>query len=294
MKKIDFMIIGIQKAATSSLANYLAQHPDICKHKSNEMPYFTLNEEYYKGYKFNYEKYFYHCSAKKKILAKSVTVIQSLESIKRLYEHNKDMKLVLVLRNPVDRAHSAFWYAKRMGWENLDSFEEALEQESIRREKDMIKKRITRYKENGKYAIQIKQLFNIFPKEQVFILLQEDIIKDANSVCQNIFSFFNLKTIHELNITRSNESAVPRILFINKLFYSNNPIKKKIKQNLPILIQRIIDRSKEKIISFNEKKVKNKKMDLETRKQLISYYKDMNIELEKLINRDLSHWNQIK
>ena len=60
LKLIDCMIIGAQKSATSSLAYYLSQHPDICKHQQNEIPYFVINTEFQRGYSWAYNKYFSH------------------------------------------------------------------------------------------------------------------------------------------------------------------------------------------------------------------------------------------
>lgn len=291
MKKIDFMIIGVQKAATTSLAYYLSQHPNICKHKSEEMPYFTLEDEYKLGYKVNFQRYFNHYEDNNKVLAKSVTVIQDIEIIKRVYQHNPKMKIILVLRNPVDRAYSAFCYAKRMGWETMDSFEEALRSEGNRNVNDMVVQRITQYKENGNYLKQINNFYKIFPKEQVIIFLQEDLVEDTNKVCQKVFSYFGLDEYRNLNLERINESAVPRFLFISKIFNANHPLKKRIKQSLPLFIQRFIDRSKSNLIKLNETKSKNNQLKLETREFLLNYYSKMNKELESLINRNLSHWD---
>lgn len=292
MRKIDFMIIGVQKAATTSLAYYLGQHPDICKHKSEEMPYFTLKDEYKLGYEVNFKRYFNHYEKNNKVLAKSVTVIQDIDILRRTYQHNPNMKVVLVLRNPVDRAYSAFCYAKRMGWESIDSFEEALKVEDNREINDIVVQRITQYKENGNYLNQIKNLYRVFPKEQIIIFLQEDLVKDTNQVCQEIFSYFRLKEYTNLNLERINESAVPRFLFISKVFNANHPLKKKIKQALPLWMQRFIDTCKTKLIHLNEKKSKNNELKPETRELLLKYYSNINKELGNLINRNLTYWNK--
>lgn len=294
MKKIDFLIAGVQKSATTSLAYYLGQHPRICKHKSREMPYFSLEEEYKLGYLANFKRYFNHCSNNDKILAKSVTVIQDLEVIKKVYKHNSDMKLVVVLRNPIDRAYSAFWFARKMGWESIDNFEEALELEDDRISKNMVVQRNTSYKKNGEYLSHLNNLFSFFPKEQVYILLQEDLENDANKVCQQLFRYFALEEYQSINMKRINESAMPRFFLIAKLFNANNPLKKKIKQALPLVLQRFIDKLKFKIMKLNNKNITAVKMSVETRKNLSEYYKEMNKELSLIIKRDLNHWNIIE
>lgn len=291
MKKIDFAIIGVQKAATTSLAYYLSQHPKICTHKSEELPYFTLDEQYQIKYKTIYQKNFSHCK-NKKILAKSVTIIQNEKAIERLYQHNKNMKIVVVLRNPIDRAYSAYWYAKRMGWEEDISFEEALNREDKREEKSFIVKRITQYMKNGEYANQLEILYKYFPREQVFILLQEDLQKDSLSVCSKIFNFFSLNNYSKIDLSRINESAMPKVMIISKVLHMEHPFKRYIKNKLPIFIQIFIDRLREKVIKVNEKKFQSEKMTKATRERLVLYFKDKNKNLENIINRDLSHWNK--
>ncbi|CAA6819163.1 MAG: Unknown protein [uncultured Sulfurovum sp.] len=292
MKKIDFLIAGVQKSATTSLAYYVGQHPKICKHRTEEMPYFSLEEEYKLGYLVNFKRYFNHCSQNDKVLAKSVTVIQDVDVIKKAYEHNPKMKLVIVLRNPIDRAYSAFWYARKMGWENIDDFDKALSLEEDRKSKNMIVQRNTSYKKNGEYLEQLNQLFTVFPKEQVCIILQEDIAKDANEVCQKLFKYFNLEAYEGLNMERINESAMPKFFIISKLLNANHPVKKKIKQSLPIGLQRFIDKLKIRIMRLNNKKITVEKMSVKTRKNLLEYYEKMNQELSLLINRNLDHWNK--
>lgn len=294
MKKIDFLIAGVQKSATTSLAYYLEQHPKICKHKSREMPYFSLEDEYRLGYLANFKRYFNHCSQSDKILAKSVTVIQDLEVMQKVYQHNPDMKLIVVLRNPIDRAYSAFWFARKMGWESINNFEEALNVEEGRKNKDMVIQRNTSYKKNGEYLNHLNNLFSLFPKEQVYILLQEDLQEDANKVCQQVFKYFGLEEYTSINMKRINEAAMPKFFFISKIFNANHPIKKKIKQALPLALQRLIDKLKSRIMKLNNKNMSVSKISVETRANLSQYYKEMNKELSIMIKRDLNHWSVIE
>ncbi|MYF98551.1 sulfotransferase, partial [Candidatus Poribacteria bacterium] len=136
VQQIPFMIVGSQKSGTSSLLRYLAQHPEIYAHPQPEMTYFLHDHEYEKGFKSAYNKYYSECPDNNRLIAKNVMVMCSPERIQRIYEHNPEMHLVVLLREPVARAYSAYWWARRRGWENIKSFEEALEAEDKRLKDD--------------------------------------------------------------------------------------------------------------------------------------------------------------
>ena len=155
MQKINFIIAGAQKAGTSSLKYYLGQHPDICTHTRLEFSYFIDEKDYKQGYNKNYIRYFSHINKEQIILAKSVSILSDENFIKRMYKHNKNLKFVFVMRNPVDRAYSSYWYSKSESWENSNSFEEALKRENY---KNRVHKNNTDYLFMSNYQLQLECL----------------------------------------------------------------------------------------------------------------------------------------
>ena len=135
---IQLMIVGTQKSGTSSLLRYLAQHPDIHTHSQSEMTFFLQDHEYTRGYESAYAKYFAQCSENCKLIAKNVMVMYSHDIMQRIYQHNPKIHLVVLLREPVARAYSAYWWARRRGWENITSFEEALAAEQHRHQRRLV------------------------------------------------------------------------------------------------------------------------------------------------------------
>ena len=95
-------------------------------------------------------------------------------AINRLYQHNPKVYIILVLRNPVGRAYSAYWYARQIGWENIVSFNDAVWMPPDR-STDPVAKRSIAYLDRGIYALHIKRILDIFPPEQVLILRFEDL-----------------------------------------------------------------------------------------------------------------------
>lgn len=115
--KVDIAIVGFQKAGTTSIQRYLAQQESIYSHHQKEMTYFFDDEEFEKGWDTACKRYFYNYSenSNKRVLIKHATLIRHEKSIKRLYEHNPDAKIIVCLRDPVQRAYSSYLMEKANG-----------------------------------------------------------------------------------------------------------------------------------------------------------------------------------
>jgi hypothetical protein len=124
------MVAGAQKAGTTSLLRYLSQHPGIQAHDKMEFGYFCRDEQYAQPESVVSERYYGAGDSSETVkLAKSVAIHYIKESARRLHRHNSDCKIILVLRDPVDRAYSAYWYQRQQGWETESTFEGALARE---------------------------------------------------------------------------------------------------------------------------------------------------------------------
>lgn len=124
---VDFMIAGAEKSGTSSLLRYLGGHPRICVHRQSEMTFFVSDEEYVPAYESIFRRYYGNCEKPEPLfVARSVDVMYVPEAARRLWEYNPSFHVAIVLRDPVDRAYSAYWHSCRRGGEGLDVFEDAL------------------------------------------------------------------------------------------------------------------------------------------------------------------------
>jgi hypothetical protein len=182
-------LIGVQKGATTSVYNWLSQHPEICAPVAlKDFEYFTRKEyftdknllnSFYKEV-YNYEEI---------IMQGSVHYIFFEQALKRIKEYCSDAKFILILRNPVDRAISAYHYAVKFNYENL-SIEEAFAKEEERLKSDDIRilSELT-YKEHGLYYKQIKKFYEYFDENQIEIQLYEDVSKRPEEVTKSIFIF---------------------------------------------------------------------------------------------------------
>ena len=211
----DFIIIGASRSGTTSLYEYLNQHPSIIRGVGKEIHYFDKNFD--RGIKW-YKSFFPTKRKKSKLEDKQNGKCLTGESTPRyLFHHHTpkrvlellpNVKLIVVLRNPVDRAYSRYHQQVAVGLEEL-SFEDAINQEEIRITDDM--KKMERdenfysvnffrksYPTMGIYVNQLKRWFEYFPREQFLILKSEDLKSNPSEVYNQTIEFLGLPK-HELN-----------------------------------------------------------------------------------------------
>ncbi|MCF6159558.1 MAG: hypothetical protein E3K32_13535 [wastewater metagenome] len=296
IQPIQVMIVGAQKAGTTSLFQYIAQNPSICTHPQREMVYFVNDEVYASGYETAYAKYFKPGNNNGSVLlAKHVMAMYSQDALARIHKHNPNMYLIVVLRNPVDRAYSAYWYARRRGWENIKTFEGALEAESERMKEGWYTWRNCAYVHNGIYHRYLEWILEKFGKNQVLILTSDELTNDAGKICRGIYETLKLdSTFVSETIVRHNTSCLPRSEFLaqtfSRLLANTHPLKRFARSLIPGSFTYKI---RHKILKLNEKGFTPPEMKRETRYRLAEYFKPYNDTLEKLLGRDFHYWNHI-
>jgi hypothetical protein len=291
MKPIDVMIVGAQKAGTTSLQSYLAQHPRLDSHEQTEMIYFIDDKTFARGYENTYKRYFPSHEKGNKLLAKNVGVMYYRLAMERMYQHNPEMHLVMVLRNPVDRAYSAYWYARRRGQEDLRTFEEAYQADPERyKDKGIFRMGNCSYLDRSLYIKHIEMIYSIFPRHQVHIFLTDDMKKDIKSVCNQIFTSIGLESNVPLDTKQEhNRASIARSETLARLLGRKSTLKRLFRG---IVSDRLADKIKDFLNSINEQKVEIPPIMPETAKRLSDYFEPSNKKLAVLLGRDLSHWNK--
>lgn len=293
----NFLIIGAQKAGTTSLLNYLSGHPDIFVPDDKEVSRFYDDEGYNSRFNsFPYEKYFSAWKGQKYAGNAPVnTMYFSDVTSRNIYSFNPEMKLIAILRNPIDRAYSAYWYFVHDGVET-ENFESALE-----REKEIIKRGTFEeqanftYVSHGYYLQQLVPFFEIFEKKQVLILLYDDFEQNPALSLKEIYSFLGLEEHYPQEVfhKKYNVASSPRFTFLHELVYRDNLIKSAYKYLLPedfrykirfSMVHRILDKF--------SRPTNYPAMRADTRMYLKEKFYRHNIELGKFLEKDLSRWNQ--
>lgn len=195
----DFLIIGAQKSGTTVLYEFLNSHPMVVK-KLDEVHFFDRNFE--KGVEW-YKNQFAPRPDPSYILGdKSPYYLFHPLAAQRAYALYPNVKIIVILRNPVDRAYSQYWMNVRGNVEPL-SFKEAVQAEPSRlageKEKilaDPLYKSYNypkfSYLARGIYVDQLKEWFSYYPREQFLILSSDDLRKDPRQVMSEVYAFLGL------------------------------------------------------------------------------------------------------
>ena len=188
---VDFVIGGTQKGGTSALDSFLRQHPEVCMPQAKKELHFFDRE----ADDTDYNKYHadFRPKPEHRVIGEASPIYMYWETAPyRIWKYNPKMKWILVLRNPVERAFSAWNMETKRGKEKL-SFAEAIEKEPERcREALPLQHRVYSYVDRGFYAHQVRRLFNIFGKEKCLILLNEQLRNDHKKTLRRIFEFLGV------------------------------------------------------------------------------------------------------
>ena len=194
----NYLVIGAPKAGTTSIHRNLRAHPEVFVPLGRkEIKFFSTGVNFKLGLDF-YAKYFAEAGEEIAIGEVTPEYLYSKDSPKRIYESLPDVRLVVSLRNPADRAYSEYKMEVRRGIEHR-AFHQAIQADS-------------RYIEKGKYTIQLKRYFQHFGPEQLLILLFDDLITQPQAFYQSIFRFLGVDPDIQLPTfdMRANFSGRPR------------------------------------------------------------------------------------
>lgn len=221
MPKPDFLIIGAQKCGTSSLFHYLGQHPDLILPLQKEIQFFSL--DYSMGWNW-YKNQF----PQKPIFERKLTGEASPYYLfhplvpARVAKHLPKVKLIVMLRNPVDRAYSHFWHEKKYKTEPLNSFEEAIAKEPERtsdEEQKLINNQITQskpyrsftYVARGMYFQQISRWLRYYRLKQMYFIKSENFFENPENELVELYRFLGIRKIMPDNLIPQNTNAYPTL-----------------------------------------------------------------------------------
>ena len=260
----EFLVIGGAKCGTTSLFSYILQHPKVVAPTLKEVHFF----EYIS--KTNESWYRMHFPIKKNgIVTGEATPGYLVHPFvpERVHKIIPNVKLIIILRNPVDRAYSAFNYMMNLGTQIRTDFENVINEEISRMkliegnpefeisDRNYDYTLTYSYLRHGIYVNYIKNWFRYFPKEQFFMLHSKELSDNTNSVMQKIFGFLQLPN------------------------YNLNDFENK-------KIRKIFSKAGNELDNENRFNVQSyPKMKEETRKSLLSFFKPYNEELFKFIGK---------
>lgn len=207
----DFLIIGAAKCGTSSLYEYLIQHPCVGRSLTKQIHFF---DRYYdRG--ISWYKVCFPLKWKKRISGEATAHYMTHPlAAERAFKLVPKAKIIVMLRNPVDRAYSHYKMEYRNKNEDL-SFEDAIKQEEnrIRGEFEKMLNNENNsginyphraYVKCGEYLDQIKQWMKFYPREQILIIKSEDFFDNPEKITNQVFEFLGILPLklHEYQVIR--------------------------------------------------------------------------------------------
>lgn len=297
----DFIIVGVQKAGTTSIAEYLEQHPDIEMSKIKEPSFFPYydkeekiisnNRKYCDDYSFSIvndiEKYQSLFSNKKNLKGEASThnfyfAEDTIKNIKQIYGENySKLKIIISLRDPLERAFSAWNMFVRDNRENR-SFKEALYAskktgKSIFCEFD--------YQGFSTYSKNIELFQKNFP--EVKIVFFDSLKTNSVSLVKELYTFLHVESSFEPDISiQSNPSGKPKNRLIYDSLIGQNRFKDYIKFYIPERIRRKIK------LGIQKKLLTKLQLSKKDRSEMIQYFFEDISKIESLLNVDLTQWKK--
>lgn len=230
----DFLIIGTQRGGTTSLYNYLTEHPAIGSASIKEVHFFDSHhfEQGTAWYRAHFpsalQKYYVERALKSEFITGEATPYYLFHpyAAKRAASLLPKVKLIVMLRNPVDRAYSHYYHEIAGGHEHLPSFDEAIDNEEERLagecEKMQANERYISYNHRhfsylsrGLYVDQLTAWMSLFPKDQFLILQTEDFYANPTAIYEQTLNFLHipgdLPAAQKQTFQKYNSTTPPRM-----------------------------------------------------------------------------------
>ena len=288
-EEISFIGIGAPRCGTSWIANVLRAHPNICISEPKEVRYFNRMEMPVGKLKGNpnpnhemgldwYLKRFSHAKPGQLLGEISPVYLSDESAPAEIKAQFPNVKLIVCLRNPVDRAYSFYKLHKGNSIIEEMSFESALEQEDV-------------YVQTGMYGKHMARYLEFFDREQILLLVFEELIANPERELGKIFDFLGVAVPEDLDPARhhTNESAKRRSNRLHKTAFKfsqwliENGLSKVLELLRALGVHKLFNR-------INAAPVQREPMRDETREELKKTFAEDVVKLEALFDVDLGRW----
>ena len=293
-----FFIVGAAKSGTTALAAFLDQHPDVYLSRPKEPAYFVPDDvrrhagpgdaarvPYTATDGAAYRALF--AGRSERALGEATTSYLALpgcaEAIRSRVPH---ARILAVLRDPVERAHSAFVHLRREGREPGDDLREA-----VRREPERVAagyEPLWHYVGAGRYAEQLERYLAVFPAEQVHVLLHDDLLADPVATVRRCYAHLGVDDgFAPRTDERFNAGGAPRSRRVMRLLHEPPaPVRRVARRIVPS--QRL--RTRTFLSLYRANLAAPETLDAALRRELLPRFHDDLERLEVLLGRDLDAW----
>ena len=288
----NYLFIGAAKSATTTFFDILKKHEDIFVPKFKEPHFFNIDENYLKGLDWYKKTYFKDINNESIIIDFTPTYLYYKLCAERIFDSlGPNVKFIIILRNPVDRAYSHYNHSKRDGHE-VSSFEDAIKLENERIEKfrdknDFLSELRCSYISQGLYFEMISAYIKYFDLNNFFIInFESEVVQNLDQTFLKLSKFLKIDLSNLDYEIHSNKSGKPKYKLLQNIITNNNLFRKILKMIVPQKQRQII---RNKIKNFNKEDFVYLQLSEDKRRQLFEKYfrKDI-MKLENLIGKKMN------
>jgi hypothetical protein len=297
----DFLVIGAPKAGTTALHVALSSHPQLYLSRVKEPKYFltddvppptsggpgdarTFRAQVWR--RADYEALFAEAPAGELRGESTTLYLRDPQAHARISRTIPDAKLIAVLRDPVDRAHSNWTHLRSAGLEPEGDFLKACDLEGERVAKGWAP--FWRYIGQGKYGEQLEHLYALFPREQVLVLLYRDYREDPVGMIDRVCEFLGVRTGVVTDVPTENITAAPSHSALNAALRQVIRLTDRVEHHLPSWCASAVTLPATMLLQREQKA--RARLTVEQRQELLPRFIDDIALLESLTERSFSHW----
>ena len=293
-----FIIAGASKSGSTSLWMYVKEHPEICMTTFRE-PRFFSNEpgfadggggglsgpyqsgRFQKGLEW-YQSLFRFCDVSKAVGEISLSYMSAVDAPGLMRQIIPKVKLLFILRDPVDRLYSHYWEERKQGWD-WPEFEVMLEEQHPR---------FRYYMYVSSYHLHLARYFEIFPKEQIFIFLYEDMRLNPQKFMREVYQAIGVEPDYQPESleTRFNPAGRVKSAWFQRLL--RNHAIMTMSMDLPPWLYNWLGEIRRKLVALNMNIEPYPPLRRELRQQLVAELTDGIEHLEKYLDRVPTSWRK--
>ena len=212
VQKLDFIIAGTQKSGTTALNYYLKRHPHVALPAKKEVHFFDL-DEIFSGGGVSYESLhrMFRPMPPGTIAGENTPIyLYWRPALERIREYNAAIKLIAILRNPIERAFSQWNMQRQRGSEPLEFLEAVRAEPSRIAQAAPQQLRKFSYVDRGRYGEQLERAFQLFPRRQLLLLKYEEFRARQKETVEKVFRFLNVPPLRRFKLIEAHNIAYER------------------------------------------------------------------------------------
>ncbi|MFT5681788.1 MAG: hypothetical protein ACI8RZ_002700 [Myxococcota bacterium] len=294
MTRANFLIVGAPKCGTTAMTRYLEAHPEVFVAARKDLHYFGSDLNFTRRRRWSEAEYaenFAEAGGASAVGEASVWYLYSKQSAEEIAAYNPDMRIIIMLRQPVDMMHALYTQLRLngLGDEDLTTFQAALDAEPDRAAGRRIPTHTPLpeallYRRAARFSEQVRRYQAVFPPEQILVLLQDDLKADTPAAYRRTLSFLGVDPDFQPDLGRVNANKVVRSEGLRRLIALTPASAKGL---IPAGLRRGV---RKRVAKLNSRHAPREALDPALRALLLAELAPEIEALAGVIDRDLSGW----